>query len=359
MSFYSYKNSGSTHCPCNLSGNEVFSGLNEKICIQVQRVYDSCLMQEQLKEQKVTLLSYGLVPCCNGSCGEQQENANTQPTMPITFESCRSTSTEGVIRNLSVERLCDRPCFGRVRCQIDVPIDILFTDAACREYIGRGMVTVDRDVLLSIPDESIVPYNIESMVSAICVSGTYLRNNVFELEICVTVVLKVLAKVEVLVPSYGYCEVPPCEEFADSVCDEFFGLYMLAFLLGRWIGTLLMVKFRPQDMLLVYALLNVVLCGVIALCGGTVGLYAMLAVSFFMSIMYPTQFSLALKDLGDNTKSGAAFLVMAIVGNACLPQLTAYVMHHFEAIYYTAYLIPLVCFLFCAYYGWKGYKVVD
>ena len=73
MSFYSYKNSGSTHCPCNLSGNEVFSGLNEKICIQVQRVYDSCLMQEQLKEQKVTLLSYGLVPCCNGSCGEQQE----------------------------------------------------------------------------------------------------------------------------------------------------------------------------------------------------------------------------------------------------------------------------------------------
>ena len=146
---------------------------------------------------------------------------------------------------------------------------------------------------------------------------------------------------------------------SESTATTFFGLYMLAFLLGRWIGTLLMVKFRPQDMLLVYALLNVVLCGVIALWGGTIGLYAMLAVSFFMSIMYPTQFSLALKDLGDNTKSGAAFLVMAIVGNACLPQLTAYVMHHFEAIYYVAYLIPLICFLFCAWYGWKGYKVVD
>ena len=49
MSFYSYKNSGSTHCPCSLNGNEVLSGLNEKICIQVQRVYDSCLMQEQLR----------------------------------------------------------------------------------------------------------------------------------------------------------------------------------------------------------------------------------------------------------------------------------------------------------------------
>ena len=200
----------------------MLNGLNEKVCIQVQRVYDSCLQQEQLDEQRVTLVSYGLVPGCG--CGvtndQTAETTNTQPNMPITFESCRSTTTEGTIRNLSVERLCDRPCFARVRCQIDVPIDILFTDSTCREYIGRGVVTVDKDVLLSIPDESIVPYTIEAMVSAICVNGTYLCNNVFELEICVTVVLKVLAKVEILVPSYGFCEVPPCEEFADSVCDE-------------------------------------------------------------------------------------------------------------------------------------------
>ena len=47
MSFYSYKNSNSTHCPCSLNGNEVLSGLNEKVCIQVQRVYDSCLQQEE------------------------------------------------------------------------------------------------------------------------------------------------------------------------------------------------------------------------------------------------------------------------------------------------------------------------
>ncbi|MBP1612701.1 MAG: major facilitator transporter [Bacteroidetes bacterium] len=145
----------------------------------------------------------------------------------------------------------------------------------------------------------------------------------------------------------------------ENTATTFFGLYMLAFLSGRWIGTLLMIKFRPQDMLLVYALINVALCGVIICCGGTVGLYAMLAVSFFMSIMYPTQFSLALKGLGSNTKSGSAFLVMAIVGNACLPQLTAYIMQLNQNIYYIAYIIPMICFLFCAYYGWKGYKIVD
>ncbi len=145
----------------------------------------------------------------------------------------------------------------------------------------------------------------------------------------------------------------------ESTATTFFGLYMLAFLSGRWIGTLLMVKFRPQDMLLVYAIVNVILCGVVISYGGMIGLYAMLAISFFMSIMYPTQFSLALKDLGSNTKSGAAFLVMAIVGNACLPQLTAYFMHANAQMYYLAYIIPMICFAFCGYYGWKGYKIID
>lgn len=144
---------------------------------------------------------------------------------------------------------------------------------------------------------------------------------------------------------------------SESTATTFFGLYMLAFLLGRWIGTFLMIRFKPQNMLTVYAIVNVALCGVIMAFGGMVGLYAMLGVSFFMSIMYPTQFSLALVGLGDQTKSGSAFLVMAIVGNACLPQLTAFIMHHNPQIYQIAYIVPLICFIFCAYYGWKGYKV--
>lgn len=143
----------------------------------------------------------------------------------------------------------------------------------------------------------------------------------------------------------------------ESTATTFFGLYMLAFLLGRWIGTALMIRFKPQNMLTVYAIVNVALCGIIVVFGGMTGLYAMLGVSFFMSIMYPTQFSLAIDGLGNQTKSGSAFLVMAIVGNACLPQLTAYIMHHNPQIYQIAYLVPLVCFIFCAYYGWKGYKV--
>ncbi len=232
MSFYSYKNANPSSCP-GLVGSDVLSGLQEKVCVQVKRVYDSCLQQEQLNESDttVTLESYGIVPndcrpnpcgCgnagCNGSCGCQDNTS--PPLLPINFESCRSTSSTGTLRNVTIDRLCDRPCFARVRASVEIPLDILFTDARCREYIGKTSIAINKDVLLSVPDESIVPFTLESMVSAICVSGAYLGNNRFKLTICVTVVLKVLASVEILIPSYGFCPIPPCEEFAENVCDD-------------------------------------------------------------------------------------------------------------------------------------------
>ena len=244
MSFYSYKNANAACCPGMIAGDAT-NGLQEKVCVQVKRVYDSALWQEQIDNAVVTITSFaqvnncgcggnacGQCQSCNGgchTCGGCDACADTiapasPPAPPITFESCRSSTTQAGIRNLSIERLCDRPCFARVRCTVDVPIDILFTDSRCIEYIGKGVVSVDRDVLLSIPDESIVPYTLEAMASAICVSGCFVGNNQFKMTVCVTVVLKVLADVEILVPTYGYCAIPPAEEFASSVCEEFFSL---------------------------------------------------------------------------------------------------------------------------------------
>ena len=144
----------------------------------------------------------------------------------------------------------------------------------------------------------------------------------------------------------------------NSQATTFFGFYMLFFLLGRWIGTTLMVRFRPQDMLVFYGVANVLLCIFVCIVGGKAAVYAMMGISFFMSIMYPTQFSLALTDLKGDTKSGSAFLVMAIVGNSILPLLTAYVQKSMTNPN-IAYFIPLICFAVCAWYGWKGHKVTD
>ena len=258
MSFYSYKNAHSDTCPGVVNGN-ILSGLNQRVCVQVKNVYDSCMQQEQLDDQRITIENIVPVlpgpdclgnsgrPCacdcdgnrCNCECppasipithDEAVQNAENNPgPLPRpygawTFESCRSSTTAGRISNLTVERMTDRPQFARVRCTVDVPLDVLFLDQRCQEWMGQTVIKVNKDILLCIPDDSIIPFTLESLVSAICVSGSYIGNCTFDITVCVTVVLKVLAEVDILIPTYGFCQVPPCEEFAENVCDEFFSL---------------------------------------------------------------------------------------------------------------------------------------
>ena len=68
MSFYSYKNANPVNSPGEIAGSAL-DGLNERICIQVQRVYDSCLQQEQLDNVDVVIASYAqVVNDCNCNC---------------------------------------------------------------------------------------------------------------------------------------------------------------------------------------------------------------------------------------------------------------------------------------------------
>jgi len=114
------------------------------------------------------------------------------------------------------------------------------------------------------------------------------------------------------------------------------------FFAGRFIGTLLMSHVRPAVLLAVFAAADVALCLVAALAGGDLGLYALIATSFFMSIQFPTIFTTSLRGLGAHTKSGASFLVMAIVGGAVIPPLMGLLSD--ASSINIAMLIPAGCF---------------
>jgi hypothetical protein len=79
-------------------------------------------------------------------------------------------------------------------------------------------------VILCVPEEAVIPYFLESIVSAVCVQGAFAGGTTFVASVCLTVILKIVADVELLVPTYGYCPIPPCEEFASELCDQFFSL---------------------------------------------------------------------------------------------------------------------------------------
>ena len=89
---------------------------------------------------------------------------------------------------------------------------------------------------------------------------------------------------------------------------------MVCFFIGRFTGTWLISRFAPHKVLAAYALIAMALCLISAFAGGHVGLIALTLCSAFMSIQYPTIFSLGIKNLGQDTKYGSSFIVMTIIG---------------------------------------------
>lgn len=141
----------------------------------------------------------------------------------------------------------------------------------------------------------------------------------------------------------------------NSKASYLLAVSLMLFTVGRFAGTALMRKIAPNKLLTLYAVINVVLCVVVVAGTGWFSVYSLMTLFFFQSIMFPTIFALGVKDLGHHTKKGSSFLIMAIVGGACMP----YIMGLIADSYTTAvsYLVPLICFVVVAWYGWKGYRV--
>jgi len=139
---------------------------------------------------------------------------------------------------------------------------------------------------------------------------------------------------------------------AEKVAANNLLITLVLFFAGRFVGTLLMSKFRPAVLLAFFAVADVALCVAAALSGGDLGLYALMATSFFMSIQFPTIFTISLRGLGSHTKSGSSFLVMAIVGGAIIPPLMGLLSD--ASSINTAMLIPALCFAVVAAFGFAS-----
>jgi len=131
---------------------------------------------------------------------------------------------------------------------------------------------------------------------------------------------------------------------------------MVGFMVGRFAGTFLMKFIKPQKLLLIYAIINILLLVIALNTHGKVAVYAVTAVPFFMSIMFPTIFALGIKELGEETKMASSLLVMAIVGGALAPVLMGGISDYTGSMQ-KAYIIPLLCFIAVAWFAWKGYKI--
>jgi FHS family L-fucose permease-like MFS transporter len=129
-------------------------------------------------------------------------------------------------------------------------------------------------------------------------------------------------------------------------------LYWGGAMVGRFIGSAVLQKVRPNRALGVVAIVACILVSISILSFGHLAVWSILAVGLFNSIMFPTIFTLGIAELGPLTGVGSGVLVAAIVGGAILPYLEGRLadsigIHH-------AFIIPALCYIYLAYYGFVG-----
>jgi MFS transporter, FHS family, L-fucose permease len=124
---------------------------------------------------------------------------------------------------------------------------------------------------------------------------------------------------------------------------------LLLFMSGRFIGTALMKWIGPPALLATCAVVNMALICMAVLASGYTAVIALLGVQLFMSVMFPTIFSLSIDGLGRDTKLGSSLLVMSIVGGAIVPPIMGAISDRYGL--QLAYTAPLVCFIVVLFFA--------
>jgi FHS family L-fucose permease-like MFS transporter len=141
----------------------------------------------------------------------------------------------------------------------------------------------------------------------------------------------------------------------EGVAAKYLGFFGLAFMLGRFAGTFFMQYIQPRKLLIIYTIINILL-SILAIFGsGMIVVYTLITIAFFMSIMFPTIFSMGIDGLGHNTKIGSSLIVMSIVGGALLPPVLGLISDSTGSIQ-CGYVVPLTCFSVILLFAFNGHK---
>ena len=145
--------------------------------------------------------------------------------------------------------------------------------------------------------------------------------------------------------------------FDHSKAADMLVLYWGGAMFGRFLGSAVMTRVAPNRYLTFNASVATALLVIAIMVGKSnadVTMWALIAIGFFNSIMFPTIFSLATKNLGKFTNSASGILCTAIVGGALIPVLQGKIADDFGMM--ISYVAPAVCYLYIVFFALKGYK---
>ncbi|OFL25814.1 sugar MFS transporter [Neisseria sp. HMSC075C12] len=145
--------------------------------------------------------------------------------------------------------------------------------------------------------------------------------------------------------------------FDHASAAKYLSFYWGGAMVGRFLGSAIMAKIAPNRYLAFNATAAVALLGVSMLAGkasADVAMWALLAIGFFNSIMFPTIFSLATKGLGRFTSSASGVLCTAIVGGAVVPVVQGWAADTYGLM--ISFVVSAICYVYIVFFAIKGYK---
>jgi len=157
----------------------------------------------------------------------------------------------------------------------------------------------------------------------------------------------------------NYLEMPGVMGMSAKQAGDYVTYYWGGAMVGRFLGTVILAKFNPGKTLGVYAFGAVALILISIITTGVVSMWSLLLVGFFNSIMFPTIFTLAIKGIGKYTEQASGILCTAIIGGALVPLLFGTIADITDGNLKIALLIPIVCYLYIVWFGFKGHKTAN
>ncbi len=173
---------------------------SEKNCIEVKKVFDACMQQRSIS----TTLNVTF----------------TGDTTGYTVTGVQS-SGDAVISDLNVTPLAGSTC-SRVSLTLTVPVTVVATNSAGLQIIGTSSMTLTQDIVLKVPADGVIAPRVESTVVIVGLQNSLISSTEVTTNACVTIITKVVADVILVVPTYGYPILPPCQEYTQDVCSGVF-----------------------------------------------------------------------------------------------------------------------------------------
>lgn len=199
MSFYI--NNTNPFRPGPMTGNPM-NGICEKVLIETTKVFDACASQDT--ETGVVLPVEDFNP--------------SSPALPLTFISAQNQVGEEIkVTDITIDRIEQTPNYANVSMTITIPLTVTYRDANGVIGTGTSSLTINKCAVLFVPQPSVTPIEIKAHALFSSSTGNYTSENTFTVTGCLQVIIKVTAVVDILVPSYGYPVIPPCQ--ACQSCD--------------------------------------------------------------------------------------------------------------------------------------------